>query len=140
MYEKLDKLREEVGRCERRFADAQNKLKAAQEKLREAEASQILSDVGALKLTPEQLAQVLSLVKSGQLGQGPGTGAALTGEAASALDPNTLSDSDNSEEQGASAEQGNAGGSSWRDAADEEELALDEEDAYGSASDKTDFD
>ncbi len=70
MYEKLDKLREEVRRSERRLADAQNKLKAAQEKLREAEASQILSDVGALKLTPEQLAQVLSLVKSGQLGPG----------------------------------------------------------------------
>ena len=75
MYEKLDKLREEVRRCERRFADAQSKLKAAQEKLREGEASQILSDVGALKLTPEQLAQVLSLVKSGQLGSVPGVGA-----------------------------------------------------------------
>jgi hypothetical protein len=124
MYEKLDKLREEVGRCERRFADAQNKLKAAQEKLREAETSQILSDVGALKLTPEQLAQVLSLVKSGQFGQDPGAGAALTGEA------QTLSDSATAEDSGISAEQGNAGGSSWRDAADDEALALDEDEAY----------
>ncbi len=67
MYEKLDKLREEVRRCEKRAIDAQNRLKAAQEKLKESEASQILADVGAMKLSPEKLAQVLALVKSGQL-------------------------------------------------------------------------
>ena len=67
MYEKLDKLRDEVRRCEKRAADAQNRLRAAQEKLKEGEASQILSDVGAMKLTPEELAQVLSLVKAGAL-------------------------------------------------------------------------
>ncbi len=67
MYEKLDKLREEVRRCEKRAVDAQNRLKAAQEKLKESEASQILADVGAMKLSPEKLAQVLALVKSGQL-------------------------------------------------------------------------
>lgn len=70
MYEKLDKLRDEVKRCEKRVADAQSKLKAAQEKLKEGEASQILSDVGALKMSPEELARVLGLVKSGQLNQG----------------------------------------------------------------------
>lgn len=68
MYEKLDKLREEVRRCEKRVTDAQKKLKAAQEKLSDAEASQILSDVGAMKLTPEDLAKVLAFVKNGQLG------------------------------------------------------------------------
>ncbi len=86
MYEKLDKLREEVRRSERRLADAQNKLKAAQEKLREAEASQILSDVGALKLTPEQLAQVLSLVKSGQLGPGTAVTTDTTDAGAKTID------------------------------------------------------
>lgn len=70
MYEKLDKLRDEVKRCEKRVADAQSKLKAAQDKLKEGEASQILSDVGALKMSPEELARVLELVKSGQLNQG----------------------------------------------------------------------
>lgn len=70
MYEKLDKLRDEVKRCEKRVADAQSKLKAAQEKLKEGEASQILSDVGALKMSPEELARILELVKSGQLNQG----------------------------------------------------------------------
>ena len=70
MYEKLDKLRDEVKRCEKQVADAQSKLKAAQEKLKEGEASQILSDVGAFKMSPEELARVLELVKSGQLNQG----------------------------------------------------------------------
>jgi len=69
MYEKLDKLRDEVKHCEKRVAEAQSRLKAAQEKLKEGEASQILSDVGALKMPPEELAKVLELVKSGQLNQ-----------------------------------------------------------------------
>ena len=73
MYEKLDKLRDEVKRCEKRVADAQSKLKVAQEKLKEGEASQILSDVGALKMSPEELARVLELVKSGQLNQADAT-------------------------------------------------------------------
>lgn len=73
MYEKLDKLRDEVKRCEKRVADAQSKLKVAQEKLKEGEASQIISDVGALKMSPEELARVLELVKSGQLNQADAT-------------------------------------------------------------------
>ena len=52
MFEKLDKLREEVRRCEKRRDEANERLKAAQAKLKDAEASQILSDVGALKLSP----------------------------------------------------------------------------------------
>ena len=70
MFERLDKLREEVKRCEKRRDEANERLKAAQAKLKEAEASQILSDVGALKMSPEELARVLELVKSGQLNQG----------------------------------------------------------------------
>ena len=58
MYERLDRLREEVKRCEKRMEDAQERLKAAQAKLKEAEATQILSDVGALNLTPEQLKDI----------------------------------------------------------------------------------
>ena len=67
MFEKLDKLREEVGRLEKRRDEANERLKAAQAKLKEAEASQILSDVGALKLTPEEVARLLQLAASGQL-------------------------------------------------------------------------
>jgi len=68
MFEKLDKLREEVRRCEKRRDEANERLKAAQAKLKEAEASQILSDVGALKLSPEEVAKLLQLAASGQLG------------------------------------------------------------------------
>ena len=67
MFEKLDKLREEVRRCEKRRDEANERLKAAQAKLKEAEASQILSDVGALKLSPEEVAKLLQLAASGQL-------------------------------------------------------------------------
>ena len=65
MYEKLDKLRTEVERCKRKVEDDRAKLKAAEEKLKEAESSQILADVGALNLSPEQLAEFLKLVASG---------------------------------------------------------------------------
>lgn len=67
MFEKLDKLREEVRRCEKRRDEANERLKAAQAKLKEAEASQILYDVGALKLSPEEVAKLLQLAASGQL-------------------------------------------------------------------------
>ena len=67
MFEKLDKLREEVRRCEKRRDEANERLKAAQAKLKDAEASQILSDVGALKLSTEEVAKLLQLAASGQL-------------------------------------------------------------------------
>ena len=67
MFEKLDKLREEVRRCEKRRDEANERLKAAQAKLKEAEASQILSDVSALKLSPEEVAKLLQLAAAGQL-------------------------------------------------------------------------
>ena len=67
MYEKLDKLRAELDRAKQRRADADAKVKQLEQKLREAENSQILADVGAMKLTPEQLAQFLQLAASGQL-------------------------------------------------------------------------
>lgn len=67
MYERLDKLREDVSRLEKRRDEAEERLKAAKLKLKEAEASQILADVGALKLSPEQVAQFLQLAASGQL-------------------------------------------------------------------------
>lgn len=70
MYEKLDKLRAEVTRWEQKIEDDKAKLRQAQDKLKEAEHSQILSDVGALNLSPEQLAEFLKLATSGKLGAG----------------------------------------------------------------------
>ena len=46
MYEKLDKLRAEVKRWEQKIEDDKAKLRQAQDKLKEAEHSQILSDLG----------------------------------------------------------------------------------------------
>jgi putative periplasmic protein cpxP len=69
MYERLDKLREELKRAQKRKLSADKKLKLAEERLREAENSQILSDVGALNLTPEQVSQFLRLAATGQLSE-----------------------------------------------------------------------
>ena len=71
MYEKLERLREDVRRAKKRLADAQRRLKAVEDKLKEEEATQILSDVQSVNLTPEQLADLLALLKSGQLGTLP---------------------------------------------------------------------
>ncbi len=67
MFERLEKLREDLERAKRRRADADAKVKALEEKLKEAENTQVLADVNALKLTPEQVAQFLQLMASGQL-------------------------------------------------------------------------
>ena len=68
MYERLDKLRAEVKRMEKKLEDDKARLKAAQQRLQEAENSQILADVGALNLSPEQLAEFLKLVANSQAG------------------------------------------------------------------------
>ena len=65
MYEKLDKLRAEVERWKRRVESDKAKQKAAEDRLKEAESTQILADVNALNLSPEQLAEFLKLVASG---------------------------------------------------------------------------
>ncbi len=66
MYEKLDKLRAEVERWKRRVESDKAKQKAAEDRLKEAESTQILADVNALNLSPEQLAEFLKLVTSGR--------------------------------------------------------------------------
>ena len=68
MYEKLDKLRADVERCKQKIEDDKVKLKQAEARLQEAENTQILADVGALNLTPEQLAEFLKLATNGKLG------------------------------------------------------------------------
>lgn len=83
MYERLDKLRDELRRAEKRKEDADKKLKIAQDRLREAESTQILADVEALHLTPEQVGQFLSMAANGQL---PGIGAGLKRDGSSGKD------------------------------------------------------
>ena len=91
MYEKLDKLRAEVERLRQRVEDDKARLKAAELKLKAAENSQIIANVGALNLTPEQLAQLLA-----QLANGPMT----TSETAQpAVEPEAKSYYDYDEEE-----------------------------------------
>ena len=67
MYEKLDKMRAELERAKQRRADADAKVKTLEAKLKEAENNQIIADVSAMKLSPEQVAQFLKFVASGRL-------------------------------------------------------------------------
>lgn len=67
MFERLDKMRAELERAKQRRADADAKVKTLEAKLKEAENNQIIADVNAMKLSPEQVAQFLKLVASGQL-------------------------------------------------------------------------
>ena len=68
MYEKLDKLRAELEKARQRRADADAKVKQLEQRLKDAENTQILAEVGALKLSPEQLKTFLEMATSGQLG------------------------------------------------------------------------
>ena len=67
MYAKLDKLREDLKKAVAKRDAAEEKVKRLEEKLREEENQQIVSDVASYNLTPEQLAQVLQLANSGKL-------------------------------------------------------------------------
>ena len=67
MYAKLDKLREDLKKAVAKREAAEAKVKRLEEKLREEENQQIVSDVASYNLTPEQLAQFLQLANSGKL-------------------------------------------------------------------------
>ena len=67
MFERLDKIRLELDKAKQRRADAEVKVKVLEAKLKEAENNQIISDVSALKLSPEQVAQFLQMVSAGQV-------------------------------------------------------------------------
>ena len=54
MFEKLDKLRNDVTKAKKKQADAEQKVKDLEAKLQEAENTQVLADVNALNLSPEQ--------------------------------------------------------------------------------------
>ena len=56
MYAKLDKLREDLKKAVAKKDAAEAKVKRLEEKLREEENQQIVSDVASYNLTPEQLA------------------------------------------------------------------------------------
>ena len=59
MYERIEKLRDELERAKKRKAEADIRVKTCEARLREAENNQILAEVGALKLKPEEVARLL---------------------------------------------------------------------------------
>ena len=67
MYAKLDKLRADLQKAIMKRDAAEKKVKYLEEKLREEENQQIVSDVASYNLSPEQLAQFLQLAGNGKL-------------------------------------------------------------------------
>ena len=66
-YDKLERMRNDILRDKKKVAKLQEQIKQKEAKLKETEAGQILADVGAMNMSPEQLAQFLALIQSGQL-------------------------------------------------------------------------
>ncbi len=69
VYEKLEKIRGDLARAKEKRDEAEAKVKQLEQRLKEAESKQILTDVGNFNLSPEQVAEFLQLMASGQLPQ-----------------------------------------------------------------------
>lgn len=67
MYDKLDRIREELAKARQKKEEVDAKVKSLEIKLKEAEASQIVADVTSYNMSPEQLAKFLELASSGKL-------------------------------------------------------------------------
>ena len=67
MYERLNRLREDLVKAKARREEADKRVKTLEGKLKEAENNQILSDIGELKLTPEEVAAILARARKGTL-------------------------------------------------------------------------
>ena len=68
-YEKLDRIREDIKRDKAKVAKLQEQIKVKEAKLKDAEASQIVADVGATNLTAQQIGALLALIQSGNLNE-----------------------------------------------------------------------
>ena len=68
-YEKLDRLRADIQKDRDKVARLLEQIKVKEAKLKEAENSQIVADVGAMNMTPEQLGEFLALIQSGKINE-----------------------------------------------------------------------
>lgn len=66
-FEKLDRMRADIQRDREKVARMLEQIKRKEAKLKEAEATVILADVGSYNMTPEQLSEFLRLAASGRL-------------------------------------------------------------------------
>ena len=67
MFERIDRLRDELERAKMRRAEAEARVKVCESKLKEAENNQIISEVAKRKLRPEELAKLLQMASDGKL-------------------------------------------------------------------------
>lgn len=67
MFERIERLRDELERAKMRRAEAEARVKACENKLKEAENNQIISEVAKRKLRPEELAKLLQMASDGKL-------------------------------------------------------------------------
>ena len=67
MYDRLDRIREELARARQKKEEVDAKVKSLEIKLKEAEANQIVADVTSYNMSPEQLAKFLELASNGKL-------------------------------------------------------------------------
>ncbi len=68
-YDKLERMRADIKRDRAKVAKLQEQIKQKEARLKEAEANQIVADVGAMNMSPEQLGEFLSLIQSGRLNE-----------------------------------------------------------------------
>ncbi len=66
-YDKLERMRADIQRDKDKVAKLLEQIKHKEARLKVAENSQIVADVGALKLSPEQLGEFLALIESGKI-------------------------------------------------------------------------
>ena len=67
-YEKLRKIRADIEKDRAKVNKLQEQIRGKMEKLREAEATQMVSEIRDLDLSPEQLGELLQMFSSGKLG------------------------------------------------------------------------
>lgn len=92
MYDRLDRIREELAKARQKKEEADAKVKSLEIKLKEAEANQIVADVTSYNMSPEQLAKFLELAANGKLQE------LLNGQLPVAGVTQTTSDDDEDEE------------------------------------------
>ena len=69
-YERIERLRDDLKRAKKRKEEADLRVKNCEARLHDAENNQIIAEVNALKLTPEQVAKFLQMAAQGEVSKG----------------------------------------------------------------------
>ncbi len=81
-YEGLEKMRKDIAKDREKLKALEDQIHAKEEKLREAEATVVVANVEAAKLSPEQIGAILELYESGQIRLSTNSGAEVKAYAA----------------------------------------------------------